>query len=151
MVRKYVRKTQKGSYSEDAMQRALEFVQNKEMSIKKASEVFKVPRTSIHSRLKRQGLNPVRNLGRFKPVFTEKMELCEHIIHLEKLFYGLSTTDLRRIAFQSAEANQINHPFNKDPKLAGKDWLISFLKRQGNLSIRRPEATSIARVTAQSY
>lgn len=152
MVRNYVRKTQKGSYSEDAMQRALETVQNKEMSIKKVSVVFKVPRTSIHSRLKRQGLNPVRNLGRFKPVFTEKMEmeLCEHIIHLEKLFYGLSTTDLRRIAFQSAEANQINHPFNKDRKLAGKDWLISFLKRRGNLSIRRPEATSIARVTGFS-
>lgn len=152
MVRNYVRKTQKGSYSEDAMQRVLETVQNKEMSIKKASVVFKVPRTSIHSRLKRQGLNPVRNLGRFKPVFTEKMEmdLSKHIINLEKLFYGLSTTDLRRIAFHFAEANQINHPFNKDRKLAGKDWLISFLKRQGNLSIRRPEATSIARVTGFS-
>lgn len=63
MVRNYVRKTQKGSYSEDVMQCALESVLNKEMSIKKASMVFKIPRTSIHSRLKRQGLNSVGNLG----------------------------------------------------------------------------------------
>lgn len=152
MVRNYMRKTQKGSYSEDAMHRALDAVQNKEMSIKRASVVFGVPRTSIHSRLKRQGINPVRNLGRFKPVFTEQMEieLCEHIIHLERLFYGLSTADLRRIAFQFAEANKINHPFNKNRKLAGKDWVSSFLKRRGNLSIRRPEATSIARITGFS-
>ncbi|XP_030758031.1 uncharacterized protein LOC115883762 [Sitophilus oryzae] len=122
------------------------------MSLKRASVVFNIPRTTIQSRLNRQGLNKVRNLGRFKPVFTPQMEieLREHIIQLEKLFYGLSTTDLRRMAFQFAEANQINHPFNKDRKLAGKDWLISFLKRQGNLSIRRPEATSIARVTGFS-
>lgn len=152
MVRTYVRKTQKGSYSEDAMQRALEAVRNKEMSIKRASVVFSVPRTSIHSRLSRQGINPVTNLGRFKPVFNAQMELelSEHIIRLEKLFYGLSTADLRRIAFQFAEVNQISHPFNKDRKMAGKDWLMSFLKRQGNLSIRRPEATSIARVTGFS-
>lgn len=152
MVRNYVRKTQRGTYSEDAIQRALDSIQKKEMSIKKASVVFKVPRTSLHSRLKRQVLNPVTNIGRFKPVFTEAMEndLRDHIIHLEKLFYGLSTIDLRRIAFQFAEINQLNHPFNKDRKVAGKDWLISFLKRHGNLSIRRPEATSMARVTGFS-
>lgn len=48
------------------------------------------------------------------------MELCEPIIHLERPFYGLSMTDFRRIAFQFAEANQINHPFNKDWKMEGK-------------------------------
>lgn len=30
--------------------------------------------------------------------------------------------------------------------MAGKGWLMLLLKRQGNVSIRRPEATSIARV-----
>lgn len=34
--------------------------------------------------------------------------------------------------------------------MAGKDWCIGFMKRQGDLSIRRPEATSLARVTGFS-
>jgi hypothetical protein len=40
-------------------------------------------------------------------------ELKLHVIRMEKLFYGLSTTDSRRLAFEFAEVNGISHRFNK--------------------------------------
>ncbi|XP_030757703.1 jerky protein homolog-like [Sitophilus oryzae] len=39
----------------------------------------------------------------------------------------------------------LKHPFNNNAKLAGSDWLAGFKKRNPQLSIRAPEATSIAR------
>lgn len=36
------------------------------------------------------------------------------------------------------------HPFNKDTKMAGEDWLANFMKKH-KFSVRKPEATSIAR------
>ena len=45
------------------------------------------------------------------------------------MFYGISTHDLRRAAFDFAERNDIKHNFNKDTSMAGRDWLNGFLKR----------------------
>jgi len=64
---------------------------------------------------------------------------------MEKLFFGMTLTDLRRMAFQLAERNEVDHPFNVDSKLAGEDWAASFVRRHRQLSVRTPEATSAAR------
>lgn len=58
--------------------------------------------------------------------------------------YGLTSNDLRRLAFQLAERNGIAHQFNREKQMAGKDWLYSFIKRHP-ISLRQPEATSAAR------
>lgn len=54
--------------------------------------------------------------------------------------------NLRRLAFQFADANQISHPFNAQLKLAGLDWADGFLKKH-KLSLRTPSKTSLARVS----
>ncbi|XP_072384743.1 uncharacterized protein [Diabrotica undecimpunctata] len=51
--------------------------------------------------------------------------------------------ELRELAFDLAERNNIVHPF-KNSK-AGLDWVKRFLNRHPNLSLRKPEATSSAR------
>jgi hypothetical protein len=58
----------------------------------------------------------------------------------------LSPVQLRRIAFEFVEGNEIKHNFNKDSRTAGKDWLVTFLKRNQSVSIRIPEATSTNRI-----
>lgn len=67
-----------------------------------------------------------------------------------KLFYGLTPTELRKIAFDFAEKNQIKHRFNHIKEMAGKDWLQCFLKWKPQLSIRKPESVSVARIAGFS-
>lgn len=52
------------------------------------------------------------------------------------------------LAFDYAEANHISHRFNKSTKLEGPDWLELFMKRHPNISLRKPEAISLSRVSS---
>ncbi|XP_049944183.1 uncharacterized protein LOC126425255 [Schistocerca serialis cubense] len=88
-------------------------------------------------------------LGR-NPTFSteQEIEIRDHIITMAKLFYGITCIQLRKIAFEYAEANNIANNFDKSSRLAGKDWLALFLKRNPSISMRKPEATSINRIQA---
>ncbi|CAG4958811.1 unnamed protein product [Colias eurytheme] len=57
------------------------------------------------------------------------------------------TIQVRKAAYRYAEELQIQHTFDQSAQMAGRDWLEGFLKRN-NISIRKPEATSINRRTA---
>ncbi|KAJ8932379.1 hypothetical protein NQ318_004533 [Aromia moschata] len=61
-------------------------------------------------------------------LFLDETELVEHILDLERRFYGITPLDARRFAFELAEHLQLDHPFNKTAKLAGNDWLSGFKK-----------------------
>uniref|UniRef100_A0A1Y1NM29 DDE-1 domain-containing protein n=1 Tax=Photinus pyralis TaxID=7054 RepID=A0A1Y1NM29_PHOPY len=64
---------------------------------------------------------------------------------MEARLFGLTLTECRQLAFQLADQNRIEHPFNQDRKMAGQGWMQGFLNRHKDLSIRKPEATSGAR------
>jgi len=66
---------------------------------------------------------------------------------MENRLFGITNTDLRRLAFELAERNSLNHTFNKTKKIAGKKWLYGFRQRHPNIVICKPEATSYARAT----
>ena len=66
---------------------------------------------------------------------------------MQKRFYGLSLPDLRSLAFQLAARNNLNNPFDKDLKLAGKACVQDFLASHPTIILRSPEATSLTRVT----
>ena len=61
------------------------------------------------------------------------------------MYFGMRVDDLRRLAFDIAEANQLEHGFNRESRMAGKKWYYAFMKRHPELSLRTPEATSMAR------
>lgn len=65
------------------------------------------------------------------------------------MHYSLSKLKTREIAFQFANANGKKIPDNwKEEKLASIDWLRGFLKRNPELSVRKPEAISLSRATS---
>lgn len=64
---------------------------------------------------------------------------------MDKRFYGLTFREIQVLAYEYEETNNINHPFSKDTKLAGRDWVYAFLSRHPSLCFRRPEGTSLAR------
>ena len=61
------------------------------------------------------------------------------------MLYGLSTVDIRRLAYEFAEKLGVKHRFRHESKMAGKEWLRGFLTSHPELSIRKPEGTSMAR------
>ena len=149
MVRHYKRKSDRGRYPSENLQRCLTVVKNKEMSLRAASKEFRIPRAAIQKRLKSSDLPQPTNLGRFKRIFTDEMEsqLKQRVLEMEGIFYGMSTCDLRRIAYDFAEANNVSHPFNQTQRMAGKDWVTDFIKRN-HLAVRTPQSTSMNRVLA---
>ena len=81
----------------------------------------------------------MQHLGRYATVFSEQQEqeLIQHVLDFEKSFYGMTTTEIRKLAYDLAVKNNI--------PLAGPDWLDGFRKRHPEISLRIPEATSVAR------
>ncbi|KAH1022881.1 hypothetical protein HUJ04_012198 [Dendroctonus ponderosae] len=55
---------------------------------------------------------------------------------------------VRKLAFQFGEKNGIQHRLNRETKIAGIDWFDGF-KATNHLSLRNPEATSVARLRVQ--
>ena len=72
-----------------------------------------------------------------------EFQLVEHIIRLESSFFGLSIRDIRSLAYQIAEKNNLQYKFNRTMQLAGKKWFYAFLKRHPKISVRQPKNTSI--------
>jgi len=61
----------------------------------------------------------------------------------------MTSKDVRYLAYECAKKFNKNFPKEwSEPKSAGVDWLYGFLKRHPSLSIRTPEATSLARATS---
>ena len=146
MVRHYLRKTEIGSYSLENLALALQAIRNG-ASKRNVSKHFGIPRSTLIKKLK-TGENSIV-LGRFRRVFddTFETELMQYCIEMQSRCYGLSMVELRRLAYQLAKRNQLKQPFSEEKQMAGKDWAMGFLNRHPNLSLRNPEATSMARMS----
>ncbi|KAB0804091.1 hypothetical protein PPYR_01061 [Photinus pyralis] len=133
MPRCYKRRTEKGSWSADRLEAAIAAIKTGR-SIREVSKTFEIPRSTIQKRMKNSN--------------NEEQELAAHVIKLSKLFYGVSRDEIKKCAYEYAVKNNIKSPFNKEKKVAGNDWLSGFLKRNPTLSLRKPEPTSVNRITA---
>ena len=147
MARKYKKKSQRGIYGESQLQAALQAVEGG-MPLIRASKTHGVPARTLRRHRDKRVLFPGKvKLGRYQSTLPSEVEaaLYDHIKFMEKRLYGLTTIDVRRLAFDVAEKWGIDCPFNKTTRMAGKDWLAGFFSRFPGLSIREPQGTSIAR------
>lgn len=148
MVGRYIRKTERQSWSEQSMRLAIESVTKGEMGWLAASKQFDVPSATLRRRAQnKRVLSTSKGMGRYASTFPVHMEkqLVEHIKTLEMMLFGMTTSDLRKIAYQFAELNHIPHRFSHITKQAGWEWLKGFRLRNPEISLRIPEATSFAR------
>lgn len=114
-------------------------------------------KTFVNSAAKKYGINlstlqrlvkkgyPEKKLGRFTTVFsaTQELELVEYLFHMDNLFFGLTKKEFLQLVYQYAEKNNITHPFKN--VAACDDWYLGFNMRHPDVTLRRPEPTSIAR------
>ncbi|CAG4961125.1 unnamed protein product [Colias eurytheme] len=142
-----VRTTEKANWSSEALQRAILIIEQEGYSIRKAIKCTGIPFSSLQKRYKKKTILEPR-LGRrtvFMPEVEEK--LADVIKKMANIFYGCTATQIRKVAFDYAESMNLKHNFNKVTKMAGRNWLTAFMARN-NISVRKPEATSINRITA---
>ena len=138
--------SERRSWNLETVQIAVNAVKNSELSIREASSVYGIPKSTLERHKNKKILMP-GCLGRFRPVLNAEFEkeLVDYCVGMQNRLFGLSVRDLRSMAFLLAERNHLDHGFDTEKQLAGKDWVAGFLRRNPELSLRTPEPTSIGR------
>ena len=146
----YKRKTTRQSWSKASMNTAINAVKTKQCGYLKASLIYNVPKSTLERRAK--GLNKVAKggtkiLGNNKMSLPLELEdkLAEYVLHMEECLFGLTCTDVRKMAYELAVRNNLPHAFNTDKEIAGYHWFYGFLRRHPSISLRKPENTSVHR------
>ncbi|XP_065312773.1 uncharacterized protein LOC135922302 [Gordionus sp. m RMFG-2023] len=139
MVRTYIRKTNKENND------------NQKASILQMLK-YKIPLTVI---TKNTNLSYGRNEDfqeryLYRSVFSpiQEAKLTDYLIKGSRLFSGLCPNQVRVLAYQMAKRYSLQVPKSCEiTQSAGEDWVGAFIKRNPTISLRTPEATSIARAT----
>lgn len=137
-----------------ALQAAANAVRNDHISQRIASKQFNVSRSTLKRYLIKLEQNvcykSYENCA-VKKVFTEAEEksLCDYLVTASHMHYGLTRRDLQVLAYDFARANNKTIPASWENKFrAGKQWYLDFVKRRSTISLRKPQATSLARSTS---
>lgn len=153
-MRNYKRKSGRANVSKDLIKHAAEEVISGK-SIRKAAKDNKIDRTTLSRYVSKLKTDPGADIFKVysnpRQVFSLEQEknLKEYLIKVASIYYGLTPTDVRRLAYECAVKYGRKFPESwHTNKMAGKDWLTSFLKRNSELSIRKPEPTSLGRATS---
>ncbi|KAL0830140.1 hypothetical protein ABMA28_003597 [Loxostege sticticalis] len=87
--------------------------------------------------------------GTAKKYEAEEKDLAKYLETASKLYHGLTPKNVRMLAYQFAKRNDKKIPDNWVVKEeASYDWFWGFMKRHNELSLRKPEATSLSRATS---
>ena len=140
MVRSYKRKTNRGDDGLEALTTAL-YALSSGQSLKSVANEFKIPPRTLKRHRDAQVRRPgTLQLGPISQVLSDELEedLVRTIQMMESKMFAFRTKDVRRLAFEAAEARGITHRFDKSSRMAGPDWLRGFLARHPHLSVKAP-------------
>lgn len=146
---------------EESLKKALEAVNTddseKKLTYREAAKLFNISRSTLTRHLPK-----FKNAENFeyqysanyavKQIFSneEEISLVTYIKNVAKMQYGLTKKGVRDLAFKFAKGNKKKIPDTwNEGEIAGEEWMRGFLKRHAReLSIRKPEATSLSRMTS---
>ncbi|KYN41546.1 hypothetical protein ALC56_04009 [Trachymyrmex septentrionalis] len=151
MVRKYKRRSSKGTYKETDIKKAIDLIAKGD-SIRKVTDRYSVKRETLRHKIKiikSPGVEfELTSNYSYQNVFTDVQEnsIADYLKMCCKMFYGLTTKDCRKLTYETTVANEIKCAASwVEKKIAGEDWLLGFFKRHPNLSLQFPEGCSLAR------
>lgn len=78
----------------------------------------------------------------------EEIQFKEYLIYSSKIYFGLTYIQARELAYDYSVKLGRTPALWTANKIAGTEWMKSFMKRHPNLSLRIPENTSLARASA---
>lgn len=134
MPTEYKRTSTRGVWTQDDLDRAIYLIKNENTSIRSASRITRVPEKTLRNRMKTNDFQK-KTMGSPPALgFEAEAKLVEHVKELQAEGFAPTKRYLRKMAFSLAEAMMIKHSFNEDEKMAGADWLRSFLRRNSSLA-----------------
>jgi len=140
----YRRKSSRGTWSHGSMIAAANAVRNG-MSLYGASVEYGVPRNTLRARVNGDAAKKAYEKPCVLGAANEKA-LVDRIIYLQRLGFGLTITDVRRLAFDFVQKSNIHCSlFNADKKTAGWDWYRAFMQRHPEITVRLTQNISHAR------
>lgn len=128
-------------------------------SLRQAAVMFDLDHVSL-SRYKKKresapGNTSVDNItmgyNSAKKVFTtaQETEIVAYAIKSADIYYGLTSKDLRKLAYDLTVRYELSRPTTWDEnEMAGVEWFRAFLDRHPELSVRCAQATSLSRATS---
>lgn len=120
MPRNYVRTTTRQSWTIEAMEAALKALANHEMGYKKATNQFGVPKTlkRRHKDGNKFSKGSSTSLGRYYSFFflsrDTEAELVWYVLTMEQMMFGVTTSDIRLLAYQLAAQNHLQLPLKNE-------------------------------------
>jgi len=148
MPRNYKRTTQKASsYTQEDLHAALEAIGNGTISLKRASVMYKIPKSTLSDHKKgRRGVKS-RSLGRMTDIpMAQEIIIAESIKAMEKWGFGLSRREVLGMVGEFVKANGLKTRFKNG--IPGEDWFLSF-KQRHRLSVKIPQNVEISRRKCQ--
>ena len=137
------------------IENAVQEVVSRNQSIRSTANAYGIAK-SLLARLVKKAKESDRpfsyepNIGNRK-IFSKNEEtlLAEYLKTASKMSHGLGRREVCRLAYSYAKKLTKNIPevWNNDNE-AGIDWYKGFIRRNKDLSLRKPEKTSLARSTA---
>ena len=120
MPREYKRKTNRASYIEDDLKSAIDQVKAGAPLQTTAKRYGISARTLRRHRDGKVSCPGKVKLGRFNPTINEEYEAA---LASKMSMFGLTTKDVRRLAYDFTTQMNVKHRFNVESKMAGPDWL----------------------------
>lgn len=135
MARNPKRKKEPPSYNKDMLKFAVEEVKSGRVSLKRASKMYSIPRTTLRDRI--NGRRGVKSAGGGRPFALsqeDELRLANSLKIMDKWGFGLSRKEVMELVQDFVTKNKIKTPFKNNKP--GPDWFISFSKRH-KLSIKK--------------
>lgn len=129
MVYNYKRKTDRASWSEETLKRAMR--ETHTGSITSASKKYGIPYATLYRHLKVGSSK--KKLGRFETVFTsnEEADLVTYVKEMDLIFYGLTRSDFLQVVGEFAKKIGKEGVFSGN--VSGKGWYHKFKARHPEL------------------
>ena len=130
-------------WTEDNLTKAIQALEGG-VSQRVVAAKYHIPRRTLRNHLKSGSMK--KEMGR-KSVLTaeQEAELCNRIIRFRDVGMPVTGAMLRSYVYEFCERNNVPTTFSKTSRMAGKDWLKAFLKRNPSVASWRSQHTNPAR------
>lgn len=128
MVRKYIRKTDRGmTYSKEKLREAVAKIRSGELNGYEAANLYNIPRTTLYDYAKGKTFRSL-TLGK-PPALSSELEkvIADNLLALQDNGFYFGRKDTLDLVGLYLKENKIRHPFKSGKP--GECWLTSFCKR----------------------